>query len=214
MPDFTFTAGNRPTAAQWNAWVRDQVTTNCTSTTRPASPVNGRRIYEEDTERRLRWKASLGQWVDDEPIHFATIITANAAPAYNSVAVTAGQTTTGPVGSQVVSNTTGRVLRLQITSRFAGYAASSGGGKRFRVDRFVDNGSGTLAADGSDAFGNSGAASSGYDINWQASPGLPQTITLAPGASATLRWRMDVQSESATTAFCVFTFQLVIEEMP
>lgn len=61
MPDFSFAAGNRPTAAQWNAWVRDQVETVCTSSTRPASPVAGRRIYESDTNRTYRW--SGGAWV-------------------------------------------------------------------------------------------------------------------------------------------------------
>lgn len=69
MPDFSFAAGNRPTAAQWNSWVRDQVITDCTSSTRPASPVTGRRIFESDTLREYRWNGSswvlvkcLGAW--------------------------------------------------------------------------------------------------------------------------------------------------------
>lgn len=73
MPDFTFAAGNRPTAAQWNAWVRDQVTTTCTDTTRPASPVVGRLIYETNTQRTLVWDGTAwiivreDRWVNYTP---------------------------------------------------------------------------------------------------------------------------------------------------
>jgi hypothetical protein len=60
VPDFSFTPGERPTAAQWNARVRNQVITECSSSTRPASPVLGRVIYETDTKRYLVWES--GQW--------------------------------------------------------------------------------------------------------------------------------------------------------
>jgi hypothetical protein len=49
MAEFAFVDGGIPTAANWNANVRDQLTIICTSSTRPGSPTTGRRIYETDT---------------------------------------------------------------------------------------------------------------------------------------------------------------------
>lgn len=49
MAEFAFTDGGIPSAVTWNANVRDQLVVICTSSTRPGSPSNGRRIYETDT---------------------------------------------------------------------------------------------------------------------------------------------------------------------
>jgi hypothetical protein len=50
MPFFTAVAANPLPAATYNANVRDQVITQCTSGTRPATPVEGQYIHETDTE--------------------------------------------------------------------------------------------------------------------------------------------------------------------
>jgi hypothetical protein len=50
MPFFTAVAANPLPAATYNANVRDQVITQCTSGTRPATPVEGQHIHETDTD--------------------------------------------------------------------------------------------------------------------------------------------------------------------
>lgn len=46
-------AGQRPTAAQWNDYVFRRVVADCTSSTRPSSPVEGQPIFETDTDKML-----------------------------------------------------------------------------------------------------------------------------------------------------------------
>lgn len=62
--DHTYTAGEEPTAANLNEWIRDQVITICTSATRPSSggPVEGRTIWETDTNRFKVFDGT--NWVD------------------------------------------------------------------------------------------------------------------------------------------------------
>lgn len=74
MADFSFVDGNVPTAAQWNSNVRDQLCVICTSSTRPASPVTGRLIFETDTSKQFRYDGSawvevgkLGAWTTYTP---------------------------------------------------------------------------------------------------------------------------------------------------
>lgn len=67
MPLYTFVDNAVPTSSQWNANLRDQVITQCTSGTRPASPVEGQHIDESDTERLMRYNGSA--WViRSEPV--------------------------------------------------------------------------------------------------------------------------------------------------
>lgn len=65
MGYYTFVDNAVPTSSQWNANFRDQVITQCTSATRPGSPVEGQCIYETDTDRVLYYNGStwvLGGW--------------------------------------------------------------------------------------------------------------------------------------------------------
>lgn len=62
MAFHSFTAGERPTAAQWNDWVGRRVIADCTSSTRPASPVEGQVIYETDTDKFYAYDGSA--WVE------------------------------------------------------------------------------------------------------------------------------------------------------
>lgn len=52
------TPGQSIPSTFWNDEVRDQVISQVTSTTRPASPKVGQRIYEIDTGRYLAWGGS------------------------------------------------------------------------------------------------------------------------------------------------------------
>lgn len=61
MPFFTAVAANQLPAATYNANVRDQVITTCTSGTRPATPVEGQTIYETDTDLLLTYSGAA--WV-------------------------------------------------------------------------------------------------------------------------------------------------------
>jgi hypothetical protein len=61
MPSFTAVAGNVFAAANYNANVRDQVVTQCTSGTRPAG-IEGQTIFETDTDRFLVC-STPGTWI-------------------------------------------------------------------------------------------------------------------------------------------------------
>lgn len=63
MSDHDYTAGEEPTAANLNSWIRDQVITICTSGTRPTGggPVEGRHIHETDTDYLLFYDGT--NWV-------------------------------------------------------------------------------------------------------------------------------------------------------
>lgn len=61
MPLYTFVDNAVPTSSQWNSNVRDQVVTQCTSGTRPGTPVEGQYIYETDTDRTLVYSGSA--WI-------------------------------------------------------------------------------------------------------------------------------------------------------
>lgn len=61
--DFALIDGQVPNAAYLNGYVRDQVVTICTSTTRPATPTTGRHIYETDTGRTLVFDGTYWQTV-------------------------------------------------------------------------------------------------------------------------------------------------------
>lgn len=67
-------AGQRPTAAQWNDYVFRRVVADCTSSTRPSSPVEGQPIFETDTDKMLlhdgtSWieLGKLGAWTTYTP---------------------------------------------------------------------------------------------------------------------------------------------------
>jgi hypothetical protein len=61
VPLYTFVDNAVPTSSEWNSNVRDQVVTQCTSATRPASPVEGQCIFETDTGRLLYYSGAA--WV-------------------------------------------------------------------------------------------------------------------------------------------------------
>lgn len=74
MAFHSFVAGERPTAAQWNDWLGRRVIADCTSSTRPSSPVEGEPIFETDTDRLLLYDGSawqqagqLGAWTTFTP---------------------------------------------------------------------------------------------------------------------------------------------------
>lgn len=67
--DKTWVTNDVLTAADLNGYVRDQWITVCTSATRPASPVNGRRIYETDTGFGKIYNSTSATWVDLGPTH-------------------------------------------------------------------------------------------------------------------------------------------------
>lgn len=58
----TFAAGEKPTAAQMQDYLMDQVVIVCTSTTRPSSPVEGMTIYETDTDKLLIYTTATTTW--------------------------------------------------------------------------------------------------------------------------------------------------------
>jgi hypothetical protein len=58
----TYATGSRPTAAQLNAGIRDQVCEICTSGSRPSSPADGQQIYETDTNRHLTYHLASTTW--------------------------------------------------------------------------------------------------------------------------------------------------------
>jgi len=60
----TAVAGERPTAAQWNDWVFKRVVADCTSSTRPASPVDMQPIGETDTDKLLVYEAGAAAWIE------------------------------------------------------------------------------------------------------------------------------------------------------
>ena len=62
MADFSFVAGEIPTATQWNARVRDQLVISCTSSTRPATPVDSLIIHETNTRTLLEWISATSSW--------------------------------------------------------------------------------------------------------------------------------------------------------
>lgn len=91
MTAHTAVAGERPTAAQWNAWVFQRVLADCTSSTRPGSPVEGMPIFETDTDKALIHDGSgwvelgkLGAWTAYTP----TWTTSGSAPSLGNGVVT------------------------------------------------------------------------------------------------------------------------------
>lgn len=70
--EFAFSEGNVPSAVNWNANVRDQLTIICTSSTRPGSPSTGRRIYETDTGKEYVYSGSVWTLVGDNRLYAAT----------------------------------------------------------------------------------------------------------------------------------------------
>lgn len=83
MPDFSFTTGSVPTAANWNTNVRDQVITICLSSGRPSSPVTGRHIFETDT-LKLRYYDGAA-WQDEFSVLAAKGIDALTTTAINAL---------------------------------------------------------------------------------------------------------------------------------
>lgn len=61
MPLYTFVDNAVPSSSTLNSNLRDQVVTQCTSGTRPSTPVEGQYIYETDTDRTLVYNGSA--WV-------------------------------------------------------------------------------------------------------------------------------------------------------
>jgi len=74
VPNVTRADGDVITASSWNANVRDQVITTCTSATRP-SGTEGQFIVETDTDRLMVYNGSgwfhyggYGTWVSHTPV--------------------------------------------------------------------------------------------------------------------------------------------------
>ena len=61
MPSYTFATGVSPSAATLNANLRDQVTTSCTSASRPTGTA-GQIIFETDTGRYMVYTGSV--WLE------------------------------------------------------------------------------------------------------------------------------------------------------
>lgn len=77
--DWTFVEENVFSTANWNGYVRDQSFTICTSSTRPGSPVTGRRIFETDTGHEYVYYGSAwvlmngaGAWQTYTPTWYAS----------------------------------------------------------------------------------------------------------------------------------------------
>lgn len=70
MPDSGIADGSSFTSAFWDDYVREQVVTTCTSGTRPSS-VEGRHIYETDTDRVLFYNGT-GWVILAEPLQTFT----------------------------------------------------------------------------------------------------------------------------------------------
>lgn len=152
MADFTVAAGQRWTATQWNANMRDQLITICTSTTRPASPVTGRRIFETDTLKTLVWDGAswvelgkLGPWqtytpswtaVTTNPVLNNGTITGRSQRLFGriglvTIQLTAGSTTTFGAGAWRFSLPSGWVLNTS-------YPLSWGGGLDLSAGNLLD----------------------------------------------------------------------------
>ena len=84
MPLFSAVPGQALPAATYNLNVRNQVITTCTSSTRPATPVEGQFIYETNTDAMAFWNGS--GWIYAPPVLLYQ--------ASGSQAFTANQTST------------------------------------------------------------------------------------------------------------------------
>ena len=62
MPDSGIADGATFSSAFWDSYVREQVVTTCTSSTRPTN-VEGRLIYETNTDRLLMGTGSGSNWI-------------------------------------------------------------------------------------------------------------------------------------------------------
>ena len=84
MPLFDAVPGGALPAATYNLNVRNQVITTCTSSTRPATPVEGQFIYETNNDAMAFWNGSA--WIYAPPV---LLYQASATQAF-----TASQTST------------------------------------------------------------------------------------------------------------------------
>lgn len=124
MAFHAFVSGERPTITQWNDWVARRTVADCTSSTRPSSPVEGEPIFETDNDRWVVYNGSawcpvgqLGAWSAYTPTWAAS----GSAPAIGngtiagrwqrlfdrwhaiSIKMTFGSTTTFGTGNYTLS---------------------------------------------------------------------------------------------------------------
>lgn len=88
MPDSGIADGATFSSAFWDSYVREQVCVTCTSSTRPTN-VEGRLIYETDTDRLMLGTGSGTNWVVmGEPI-------TTWSPTFGGITVGSGTTNGG-----------------------------------------------------------------------------------------------------------------------
>lgn len=181
MPDTAVTDGVTVlNSSLWDSMVRQQVTVTCTSGTRPTN-VEGRLIYETDTDRLLLGTGSGSNWiVKAEPSQ-------TWAPSFSS-GVTVGN---GAWSGAITHRSDGwvdleGVFTLGSTSAISGdilltlpyTAASKGYGSRFRGAFYDTSGGSTVPIIG--AFTNATTSV------WLRSSLASGTPTVATAASATV----------------------------
>lgn len=97
----TFAIGDVLTASDVNGFLMSQVIIQCTSGSRPSSPVDGMTIYETDTDRMLTWKNSA--WVDTASLGAVSTTTGLAnATGFTTVSFLGKKTAAGVCSVWVV----------------------------------------------------------------------------------------------------------------
>ena len=134
-----FVSGERPTATSWNDWVGRRVLSDCTSSTRPASPVNGQVAFETDTLRVSQYNGSawvtfaqVGAWTTYSP----TWTTSGTAPVIGNGTLTGRYTRLGDktimvqvklvAGSTTTFGTNGWLIGLPAGLSYADYNIAHG----------------------------------------------------------------------------------------
>lgn len=130
-------AGERPTAAQWNDWLFRRAIADCTSSTRPTSPVEGQPIYETDTDKVLIYSGS--EWIEIASLGWGsyspTWTTAGTAPVLGN-GVTSGyykrEGGRGTVWARLDAGSTSTFgtggMRLSLPSGWSAVTGDSGAG--------------------------------------------------------------------------------------
>lgn len=100
MPGFkTFGVGDVLTAAEVNGFLMTQVIVQCTSGTRPTSPVEGQTIYETDTDRMLTYIPGPG-WQQSAGLGKSTSTALTAAAGFSVNSSRSMKTAAGVVAWQ------------------------------------------------------------------------------------------------------------------
>lgn len=155
MSYYTFADNAVPTSSQWNTNLRDQVITQCTSATRPGSPVEGQYIYQTDNDRLYMYTGAAWRLVGGNgPISFTPTWTnltiGNGTQAWSYIYQNGGIYITGKT---VFGTTTSIGGTVQMTVPNSHAAATYGAGSLHILDSgtrhyagtvYVDSASGTI----------------------------------------------------------------------